>query len=261
MFYVYEWFVKESGEVFYVGKGTKNRYKVKKHNKFFNDFIKRYDCDSRIIKTFENEQDAFAYEFERVNELKSIGQCVCNIYQGGLGGTTSWWTDEMRENYSKNNVMKSENQRKRMSKNNPMKNKEIAEKVNKKNKRKVCVGDKVYDGVIDVALEYGIRDTAIQYWLQRGYSSDLKPCYYYGEEVPVIKLRTHCNNARAVIVDGVRYEKVKDAAKKINVDPSVLIRALKQNKTCKEHICKYDNQQPSQTNTDKSSLEGSTTNE
>ena len=39
MFYVYEWFVKESGEVFYVGKGTKNRYKVKKHNKFFNDFI------------------------------------------------------------------------------------------------------------------------------------------------------------------------------------------------------------------------------
>ena len=40
MFYVYEWFVKETGEVFYVGKGIKNRYKVKKHNKFFNDFIK-----------------------------------------------------------------------------------------------------------------------------------------------------------------------------------------------------------------------------
>lgn len=261
MFYVYEWFVKESGEVFYVGKGTRNRYKVKKHNKFFNDFIKRYDCDSRIIKTFEDEKDAFAYEFERVNELKSIGQCVCNIYQGGLGGTTSWWTDEMRNFYSKNNVMKSENQRNRMSKNNPMKNKKIAEKVSKKNKRKVCVGDKIYDGVIDVAIEYGVGGTAIQYWLQRGYSSDLKPCYYYGEEVPKIKLRTHCNNAKPVIVDGTRYEKLKDAAKSINTDPSVLIRALKDNRPCKGHICKYDNQQPSQANTDKSSLEGSTTNE
>ena len=261
MFYVYEWFVKESEEVFYVGKGTKNRYKVKKHNKFFNDFIKRYDCDSRIIKTFEVEKDAFAYEFERVNELKTVGQCVCNIYQGGLGGTTSWWTDEMRDIYSENNVMKSEKQRKRMSKNNPMKNKEIAEKVKKLNKRKICIGEKIYDGLIDVAREYGIRDTAIQYWIQRGYSSDLKPCYYYGGEAPKIKLRTHCNNARAVIVDGIRYEKVKDAAKSINVDPSVLIRALKENRPCKGHICKYDNQQPSQTNTDKSSLEGSTTNE
>lgn len=261
MFYVYEWFVKKSGEVFYVGKGTKNRYKVKKHNKFFNDFIKRYDCDSRIIKKFDNEQEAFSYEFERINELKSIGQCVCNIYQGGLGGTTSWWTDEMRNIYSEKNVMKSENQRKRMSENNPMKNKEISEKVIKKNKRKVCVGDKVYDGVIDVAREYGIRDTAVQYWIKRGYSSDFKPCYYHGENIPKIKLRSHITNAKKVYIDGLLFETVKEAAKNINTDPSVLIRALKQNKPCKGHICKYDNQQPSQTNTDKSSLEGSTTNE
>ena len=261
MFYVYEWFVKESGEVFYVGKGTKNRYKVKKHNNFFNDFIKRYDCDSRIIKTFNDEQEAFSYEFERVNELKSIGQCVCNIYQGGLGGTTSWWTDEIRDSYSKNNVMKSEKQRKRMSEKNPMKNKQTVKKVTEKIKKKVCIGDRVFDGIIDVAKEYGVRDASIHYWLQRGYSSDFKPCYYYGEEVPKIKLRTHCNNAKAVIVDGIRFEKLKDAANSINTDPSVLLRALKENRPCKGHICKYDNQQPSQTNTDNSSLEGSTTNE
>ena len=261
MFYVYEWFVKESGEVFYVGKGTKNRYKVKKHNKFFNDFITRYECESRIIKAFDNEQDAFAYEFERVNELKARGQCVCNIYQGGLGGTTSWWTDEMRVNYSKNNVMKSEKQRKRMSENNPMKNKEVSEKVKKKNKRKVCIGEKVYDGVIDVAKEYGIGDTAIQYWLQRGYSSDLKPCYYYGEKVPEIKLKNHITNTKKVYVDDVLFNTVKEAAKSINTDPSVLIKALKASRPCKGHTCKYDNQQPSQTNTDNSSLEGSTTNE
>lgn len=27
MFYVYEWYIVETGEIFYVGKGCKNRYK------------------------------------------------------------------------------------------------------------------------------------------------------------------------------------------------------------------------------------------
>ena len=91
MFYVYEWYVVESGEIFYVGKGTRNRYKVRKHNKFFNDFITRYNCDSRIIKEFKTEKEAFEYEYERINELKCIGQCVCNIYKGG---TDIWMKEE-----------------------------------------------------------------------------------------------------------------------------------------------------------------------
>ena len=101
MFYVYEWYVKETNEVIYVGKGTNRRYKVTKHNKFFNEFIKRFECESRIIKYFEKEKDAFAYEYDRVKELKQIGQCVCNIYDGGFGGTTSWWNEKRRDEYSK----------------------------------------------------------------------------------------------------------------------------------------------------------------
>lgn len=34
MYYVYEWFVIETDEIFYVGKGTGRRFKVRKHNKF-----------------------------------------------------------------------------------------------------------------------------------------------------------------------------------------------------------------------------------
>ena len=133
MFYVYEWFIKENDEVIYVGKGCRRRYKVTKHNKFFNDMIKRFDCDSRIIKEFDNEKDAFSYEYERITELKAKGQCVCNIYEGGCGGTTDWWTEDKKQWYSEHNVMKNEAQRKRMSENNPMKNKSVALKVNKKN--------------------------------------------------------------------------------------------------------------------------------
>ena len=139
MFYVYEWFIIETGEIIYVGKGCNRRYKVTKHNKFFNDMIKRYKCESRIIKTFDIEKEAFDYEFQRILELKNIGQCVCNIYNGGFGGTTNWWTDELQEKYSKNNIMKTNKYRERMKINNPMSNPDIAEKTNGKKRRKVII--------------------------------------------------------------------------------------------------------------------------
>lgn len=260
-YYVYEWFVKETGEIIYVGKGTNNRYKVKKHNRFFNDFINRFECESRIIKHFETEKEAFDYEFERVFELKLKGQCVCNINKGGSGGTTNCWNEERRKKYSQKNVMKSENQRKRMSLNNPMKNPLIAQKTNSQKKRKVCIGEKIYDGLSDVAKEYGVDVTAITYWLKRGYARNFEPCYYYGNPKPEVVLRNHKTNCKPVVLDGKTFESVKEAAKSINTDPSVLIRALKTNKPCKGHMCRYDNQQPSQGKSDNSTLEGSTTNE
>ena len=201
MFYVYEWFIKDTNEIIYVGKGSKNRYKTKKHNKMFNEFISRYDCDSRIIKTFEKEEDAFHYEYIRVAELKAIGQCVCNIYNGGFGGETKSWTTEKRHKYSKYNVMKSQKQRERMSKYNPMKNKDTAKRV-------------------------GIK------------------------------------HRKAVIVDGKYFDSVKSAAEYIGTWDIYVTECIRDKQgMCKGHKCEYANQQPSQTNTDNSSLEGSTTNE
>ena len=60
MFYVYEWYIKDTNEIFYVGKGIGKRYKVTKgRNSQFNKMLEKYDCDSRIIKWFKNEKDAF----------------------------------------------------------------------------------------------------------------------------------------------------------------------------------------------------------
>ena len=96
MFYVYEWFIVSTGEIIYVGKGHKKRYKVRKHNRLFNEMIKRFECDSRIIKEFEDEREAFLYEDIRIAELKKKGQCVCNINRGGTGGDTEWWNEKRR---------------------------------------------------------------------------------------------------------------------------------------------------------------------
>ena len=168
MFYVYEWYIKDTQEIIYVGKGCRNRYKVTKHNKFFNELIKRFECESRIIKEFENEKDAFNYEYIRIKELKEKGQCICNIYEGGTGGTTNWWTDNLRKQYSENNVMKSENQRERMKKNNPMSNKNIAEKTNGQKRRKVIIGDTTYKSIKEAKQILDVSYSNLITWSKRG---------------------------------------------------------------------------------------------
>lgn len=189
MYYVYEWFIVDTGEIFYVGKGTKLRYRVRKHNRFFNDFIKRYKCDSRIIKHFDTESEAFEYEYIRVNELKAIGQCVCNIYEGGLGGTDSWWTDEKRKEYSEKNVMKSEEQRKRMSENNPMKNADVAKRVASKKTRPVTIGDTTYASVKEAAKDKGVITETIRKWCIKGVNSQGEKCMYTDGKIWTYKPR------------------------------------------------------------------------
>ena len=177
MFYVYEWFIKETNEIIYVGKGCNGRYKVRKHNRFFNDMIKRFDCDSRIVKYFDNEQDAFDYEYIRVNELKEIGQCVCNIYKGGAGGVCSWWTDEIKKHYSENNVMKSQKQRQRMKEDNPMKNPNVAEKTNGQKRRKVTVGNNVYKSIKEAKEKLGVSYSKIMTWTKLGKTPNGDICF------------------------------------------------------------------------------------
>lgn len=211
MFYVYEWFIKNTGEIIYVGKGCHNRYKVRNHNRFFNDMIKRYDCESRIVKTFHTEKEAFNYEFIRINELKQQNQCVCNIYQGGLGGTVKWWTDERRQQYSEKNVMKSQEQRKRMKEYNPMSNPDIAEKTNGQKRRKVIIGNTTYKSIKEAKEILGISYSNLITWNKKGITPN-------GE--------------------------------KIKIEPQ------------KQHWHKYARQSATKLNeTNKSNLEGSTTNE
>lgn len=325
MYYVYEWYVINTNEIFYVGKGTRNRYKVRKHNKFFDDFIKRYSCNSRIIKEFENESDAFSFEYKRIKELKEIGQCVCNIYEGGMGGSTSWWTDEQRKKYSEKNVMKSEQQRKRMSENNPMKNKEVAQKVGNTKSRKVVIGNvtyksvknamekynttyetiknwckkginpfnekcrfedeqqhiftgkrynkggckpiiyngKLYESGIDVAFEIGVRNSTISHWAKKGFSPSGIECRLLEDTTTHTynPNRIHEISAKPIYVNGVWYPSKAIAEKSLGLSKGYLAPYIAGTRKNNKYICKYDNQQPSQTNTDNSSLEGSTTNE
>lgn len=243
MFYVYEWFNVKTKEIFYVGKGVGNRYKqIRKRNKLFLDYIQNNDCDVRIIKYFDSEEEAFSYEYDRIVKLKSKKQCMCNLDNGGKGGVNFVWTPELRNYYSKHNAMKSQEQRDRMSKNNPMKNIQSVRKMVEKKSKKIVIGNKVYSSIVEASKELNVYDTAIQYWLERGYSNEYKICYYYGQKTINVKIKSHSCNCKPVIIDGKRFKTVKDGAKYLEVTSSTLIKNIKNNKPCKGHKCKYDNQ-------------------
>ena len=74
-YYVYEWFIVETGEVFYVGKGSGNRAtSMKDRNDLFKQIRRERECDYRILRHFMDNKEAFEYEKERGLELKAIGQ-------------------------------------------------------------------------------------------------------------------------------------------------------------------------------------------
>lgn len=240
MFYVYEWYIKETGEVIYVGKGTHNRYKVRKHNRLFNYFINNYDCESKIIKEFENEKDAFLYEYERIEELKKKGQCICNIAKGGYGGSVEWWTDELKQKYSENNVMKSENQRKRMSAHNPMKNKETAKKVAKAKSRAVVIDDTMYYSVKEAMNKYNTSYETIANWCRKGINIYGEKCRFFDtEQVEFTDKRYNKCGSKAVVFRGKTYECVKDLVDDIGFAENTVHSWLRRGFNPKGEPCRY----------------------
>ena len=82
IYYVYEWYNVDTGEVFYVGKGRGNRYKYNcrtSRNQAFYDYYINNKCAVRKILENVIEEDACNLEDKRIKELDAIGQAKCNI--------------------------------------------------------------------------------------------------------------------------------------------------------------------------------------
>lgn len=200
MFYIYEWYIVDTNEIIYVGKGSKKRYLSKQHNNIFREFIKRYNCKSRIIEYFDDEQKAYEKEFDRINELKAINQCVCNKNIGGSGGGASKthkmsrWTLEQKKKYSINNVMKHNEQRKRMSINNPMKNEEYARKNGISHRKPFFIGEIEFQTLKEAAEYYNCTIQTINYYLKKGYKQNQKCYYKQGNQQP-----SHENSDKSIV--------------------------------------------------------------
>lgn len=95
IYYVYEWYNSETGEVFYVGKGSRVRYKqIDGRNQYFLNYYNKYDCKVRKVKEFLSEEEAYDLEIKTIEKYKDVGQCICNFHEGGLGGASNKNTPE-----------------------------------------------------------------------------------------------------------------------------------------------------------------------
>lgn len=260
-FYVYKWFNTETNEIFYIGKGCGNRYKdISKRNKDFLDYYNNNPCASEIIEYFDVEEEAFAKEHQLIQKYRELGQVQTNLDDGGKGGCNFVWTPQMRDYWSRNNPMKRPEQRKRMSENNPMKRPEIAQKVAQKNQNKIIIDNIEYQSFKEACEEFNVSEVTMANWCKRGHTSDGKKCSYVNEEKRHDKIR-RCTD-RAVLVDDILFNTITDAAAYLDCASSNLGASLRKGKTIyKKHKIGYANQQPSQGNSDNSTLEGSTTNE
>ncbi len=69
-FYVYEWFIKETGEVFYIGKGRGARYKVNHgDNSAAEKIRKQYETDIRFVAQNLTEEQALKIETEEMTRI------------------------------------------------------------------------------------------------------------------------------------------------------------------------------------------------
>ena len=194
MFYIYEWFIKDTDEVIYVGKGFGRRIRqTYDKSKLFKELTKRFACESRKISFTEDENEAFDLEEKRISYLHSIGQAVCNKVYSGNGGVKIEWTNKMRSRMSNNNPMKDETQKKRMSVNNPMKNKdqrkrmsefnpmkntEVAIIVGIKHRKEVIINGVEYESGISAASILNVTPTTIVNWCKKGFNRLNEPCSY-----------------------------------------------------------------------------------
>ena len=241
MYYVYEFYIIDTNEIIYAGKGKGNRYKVRnQRNRLLKNMLTRYNCDSRIIKTFTNEKDAFDYEYDYIKEMKLKGQCVCNIHNGGAGGSGEYWTEELREEYSKNNVMKSEKQRQRMREHNPMSNPEIAEKANGQKRKPVIIGNKEYASIKDAKNELNVSYEAIISWCKKGINRKGEKCHFKGEkQIIFTDKRYNKGSCKSVIYNGKIYESPLDLAEELKCSKYQMYRWVKKGHTPDGTICKY----------------------
>lgn len=90
VYYVYEWYNVDTGEVFYVGKGKGKRWKiVSGRNDYFINYYNKYDCNVRKVKSRLSEEEAYKIEIETIAKYRDIGQCKCNFHSGGQGGASN----------------------------------------------------------------------------------------------------------------------------------------------------------------------------
>ena len=108
-YYVYEWFNVVTGEVFYVGKGIRNRYcQLSGRNQYFIDYFNTHQCKSRIVYQNLTEEEAYEKEKELIKYYRENSNFrLTNVTDGGDGNPFK--SGELNPKFGKGEEIKGEN--------------------------------------------------------------------------------------------------------------------------------------------------------
>ena len=82
-FYVYCWYYLDTKQIFYVGKGSGNRYlETKGRSALFQRMLELYPCGSRLLRAGLSEEKAIAAELELIRSYVEKRHPLINIKDG-----------------------------------------------------------------------------------------------------------------------------------------------------------------------------------
>lgn len=97
-FYTYVHRKADTGEVFYVGKGQGSRLSVRAgRSVYWQNIVSKHGFKSEITAWFEDEQEAFEHEKLLIMTMRSHGNVLCNLTDGGEGTAGYIETPEVKE--------------------------------------------------------------------------------------------------------------------------------------------------------------------
>lgn len=85
-FYIYQHSIPDTGEVFYLGKGTRRRAWTRHgRNIFWHNVVKKHGVVTTIVADRLSEREALELEVKLLSKFKAVGLCKTNLTLGGEG--------------------------------------------------------------------------------------------------------------------------------------------------------------------------------
>ena len=100
-FYTYAHINPTTNKIFYIGKGTKNRYKtIEKRNIHWKNIVNKYGFNAEILAYWDTESEAFDHERLLISCFKDMGYKLANKTDGGEGPVGYKHTQEFKNRVS-----------------------------------------------------------------------------------------------------------------------------------------------------------------
>lgn len=97
-YYIYAHKRLDTGDIFYIGKGSGKRAYIKSNrSQFWKRIVAKYGYEVMFLKEGLSEEEAFGYEISLIAYEKSNGKCCANFTIGGDGVRVDcrWWNDKI----------------------------------------------------------------------------------------------------------------------------------------------------------------------